>query len=333
MLLSYDSGEEEDEDTIFDVGAPRAEWFNQPSNQTDAPRKAFMDSGEAGPMLDTGNFLENLWGGKQGKLTDIGEQYDVPQVKPVLSYIVLGLNLMVYSYGILIALTQGGDASNEYFLSLAKVNENVMNGEYWRLITCNFMHAGFLHLGLNLYALYCIAPEAEAVLGYWSFAAVYLGSGLAGSVLCFLLTNSVTVGASGAVFGLIGALAGYLWKNRKLQRSTEQLTYIAGIVLINLAIGLSEDTPIDNTGHIGGLVAGLMLGFGMSPSFVVVREPQIPDGAVVVPEDYEEKDRVIDQNTPLARWSTFLAFAASQGILFATAVADRTGEFEDVLGL
>jgi len=67
------------------------------------------------------------------------------------------------------------------------------------------MHAGLLHLGLNVYALYSIAPEAEAVLGYWPFAAVYLGSGLAGSVLCFLLTNSVTAGASGAVFGLIGA--------------------------------------------------------------------------------------------------------------------------------
>lgn len=67
------------------------------------------------------------------------------------------------------------------------------------------MHAGFFHLGLNLYALYSIAPEAEAVLGYWTFTAVYLGSGLLGSVLCFLLTNSITVGASGAVFGLIGA--------------------------------------------------------------------------------------------------------------------------------
>ena len=76
-----------------------------------------------------------------------------------------------------------------------------------RLITSTFMHAGLLHLGLNVYALYSIAPEAEAVLGYWPFAAVYLGSGLAGSVLCFLLTNSVTAGASGAVFGLIGAVA------------------------------------------------------------------------------------------------------------------------------
>ena len=73
-----------------------------------------------------------------------------------------------------------------------------------RLVTSNFIHAGLLHLGLNVYALYSIAPEAEAVLGYWPFAAVYLGSGLAGSVLCFLLTNSVTAGASGAVFGLIG---------------------------------------------------------------------------------------------------------------------------------
>ena len=74
------------------------------------------------------------------------------------------------------------------------------------MITSNFMHAGFLHLGLNLFALYTVAPEAEAVLGYNTFTAVYLGTGFAGSVLCFLLTNSVTVGASGAVFGLIGEL-------------------------------------------------------------------------------------------------------------------------------
>lgn len=60
--------------------APRAEWFNQPSNQTDVPRTRAMDSGEAGPMLYTGNLLDRLWGGKKGKLTDIGELYDVPQV-------------------------------------------------------------------------------------------------------------------------------------------------------------------------------------------------------------------------------------------------------------
>ena len=85
-----------------------------------------------------------------------------------------------------------------------------------RLITANFMHAGFLHLSLNLYALYSIAPEAEAVLGYWPFAAIYLGSGLAGSILCFLLTNSVTVGASGALFGLIG-------ESRSIWRARTQL--------------------------------------------------------------------------------------------------------------
>ena len=60
--------------------APSVEWYNQPSNQTDAPRTTAMASGEAGPMLDSGNFLDNLWGGKKGKLTDVGDQYDVPQV-------------------------------------------------------------------------------------------------------------------------------------------------------------------------------------------------------------------------------------------------------------
>lgn len=62
----------------------------------------------------------------------------------------------------------------------------------------------------------------------------------------------------------------------------------------------------------GGLVAGLLLGFGMAPSFVVVREPQIPDGSVEIPSEMEEKEVVVDQNTPMARWGTFMAFAVSQ---------------------
>ena len=63
---------------------------------------------------------------------------------------------------------------------------------------------------------------------------------------------------------------------------------------------------------VGGFLAGLFLGYGMSPSFVIVREPQIPDGSVEVPSELVEKEVVVDQNTPLARWSTFAAFAVSQ---------------------
>ena len=61
--------------------APSVEWYNQPSNQTDAPRTTAMSSGDAGPMLDSGTVLDTLWGGKKGTPTDVGDQYDVPQVR------------------------------------------------------------------------------------------------------------------------------------------------------------------------------------------------------------------------------------------------------------
>lgn len=81
-----------------------------------------------------------------------------PQVKPVLSYVVLSLNLLVYSYGILIALTQGGDASNEYFLSLAKVNENVMNGEYYRCAALPHHSTirGLFHVRIDIFQGVCV---------------------------------------------------------------------------------------------------------------------------------------------------------------------------------
>ena len=73
-----------------------------------------------------------------------------------------------------------------------------------RLLTCTFLHAGLLHLGLNCYALFSIGPDVEAVLGYRTFATIYLLSGLGGSIASFLFSDLVTVGASGAIFGLLG---------------------------------------------------------------------------------------------------------------------------------
>ena len=74
-----------------------------------------------------------------------------------------------------------------------------------RLLTCTFLHAGLLHLGLNCYALFSIGPDVEAVLGYRTFATIYILSGLGGSIASFLFSDLVTVAASGAIFGLLGA--------------------------------------------------------------------------------------------------------------------------------
>ncbi|KAK9859393.1 hypothetical protein WJX84_003115 [Apatococcus fuscideae] len=187
--------------------------------------------------------------------------YAPPLAQPRVTYVLLGLNLLVYLAGIGIALRVGGEASNQWFLSLAKSNQALQNGEIWRLGTSVFMHAGLLHLGLNTLALAQLGPEAEAVLGPQSFLTIYLLSGLSGSVASFITSpRLVTVGASGAIFGLLGAIAAYLVKNRQqLTNSNRQLVNILGIVAANVLLGLGGGN-IDNAGHIGGLAAGLILG-------------------------------------------------------------------------
>ncbi|EIE25226.1 rhomboid-domain-containing protein [Coccomyxa subellipsoidea C-169] len=228
-----------------------------------------MDPGEEGRILSDGGGSYQRTGApmKAGS-----NKFDIPAVKPYLAYALLFLNLAVYGAGIAVALTQGNDASNEWFLSLAKVNEKVASGEFYRLLTCTFLHAGILHLGLNCWALYSIGPEVEGVMGYSTFAAIYVLSGLAGSTASFLFSDLITVGASGAIFGLLGATAGYFLRNRALQGSTQQLTYIAGIVALNIFLGASPGSMIDNSGHLGGLFTGVALGYIMAPKWVVVSQ-------------------------------------------------------------
>ena len=145
----------------------------------------------------------------------------------------------------------------------------VANGEYWRLLTANFMHAGLLHLALNCLALFYIAPDAEAVFGGRRFLAIFLLTGLSGSVASYLLTDLVTVGASGALFGLLGALAAYFVRNPGLQRAQQQLFFILGVCALNLALGSDDGSMIDNTGHIAGFASGLWLGWWLSPKWKV----------------------------------------------------------------
>ncbi|KAK3236866.1 hypothetical protein CYMTET_53020, partial [Cymbomonas tetramitiformis] len=129
--------------------------------------------------------------------------------RPRLTYLVLAANLSVYSVGVYLALTLGADESNEFFFLLAKDSSAVAAGEYWRLFSANFLHAGVLHLALNCFALGQLGPQVEGAFGSARFAFIYLSAGLSGSLASFLLSDDITVGASGALFGLLGALAAY----------------------------------------------------------------------------------------------------------------------------
>lgn len=133
----------------------------------------------------------------------------------------------------------------------------IRQGEVWRVITYMFLHASLLHLIVNMYSLYALGASVENFLGRWKFIVVYLISGICGGLLSAATgSNSISVGASGAIFGLAGALLyfGYHYRTYLGEAIKKQ---IIPIILINLLIGYLI-AGIDNFGHIGGLIGGIL---------------------------------------------------------------------------
>ena len=129
----------------------------------------------------------------------------------------------------------------------------VADGEFYRLLSAAFLHGGFLHLALNMYAIFLFGPPLEAALGRVRFSALYLVSALGGSALSFAFSNPAqpSLGASGAVFGLLGA---FLVVNRKLGRDTSGVLVL---LAINFVFGFIA-SGIDWRAHLGGLIAGAL---------------------------------------------------------------------------
>jgi membrane associated rhomboid family serine protease len=131
----------------------------------------------------------------------------------------------------------------------------VAHGEWWRMITAAFLHYGPFHLGINMYSLYFAGSLLEHVIGRWRFALLYLGSGIAGSAgAIWWSPNQVTVGASGAIFGILGAL--FVLERRRHISTGGQ---IAGLIVLNLVFTFVLSSFISVGGHVGGLIAGVAL--------------------------------------------------------------------------
>ncbi|UCF62274.1 MAG: rhomboid family intramembrane serine protease [Anaerolineaceae bacterium] len=154
----------------------------------------------------------------------------------------------------------------------AKDNMAIAAGELWRLITPVFIHGGPVHFFVNMYSLYAIGPVVERFFGTGRTLTLYLLSGIAGVVLSLSFSPYRSVGASGAIFGLLGSLGAFLYANRTTfgQAGRMQLRHIILVALLNLGLGLSPG--IDNWGHFGGLLFGAILAWFISPSLEVVRD-------------------------------------------------------------
>jgi len=144
-------------------------------------------------------------------------------------------------------------------------NQSILQGQVWRLVTSMFLHVNYLHVGLNMLSLYFIGRPVEQVYGRWRFLLIYFGTGIFGGIMVLLLSNAPALGASGAIFGVFGALGIFLWYNRRAFGSAMLSQWIFWLVL-NLAFTFGFG-DISVSGHIGGLSMGLILGLLLMPGF------------------------------------------------------------------
>lgn len=151
------------------------------------------------------------------------------------------------------------DSSVLYIMG-AKLNYAILNnGEYWRLIASGFLHGGIVHIGVNMYSLYYAGNQVSEVYGNKKYLLMYLLSAVGASGLSMVNSQSLSVGASGAIFGLLGAMAAFAFKERS-RIGKDYLTHLVSIIATNLLIGFMLPN-IDNLGHLGGLMVGGLLGF------------------------------------------------------------------------
>lgn len=141
----------------------------------------------------------------------------------------------------------------------AKDNSLIAAGQYWRLLTCMFLHGGILHLAVNMYSLFAVGPVIERFFGKKKYLAIYFISGICSSLLSFYMTPQVSIGASGAIFGVLGACLVF-GVEMKDQIGKDFMINVIAVIVLNLFLGFSV-AMIDNYGHIGGLVGGIATSF------------------------------------------------------------------------
>ena len=172
-------------------------------------------------------------------------------VTPILIALCILVFIAMYIWG------RGSEDAVTLLLFGANFRALVQAGEVWRLATSMFLHIGLVHLVVNMYSLLIIGRQLESFLGKWKFLIVYLGSGIIGSLLSVVVHTSISAGASGAIFGLLGSLL-YFGYHYRLYLGTVLKTQVIPIIILNLLIGFMVP-GIDNFCHIGGLVGGYLL--------------------------------------------------------------------------
>ena len=191
-------------------------------------------------------------------------QVRLPDHPPKVTYTIMAVTVLVYLLQFASETLTGEDWVAYWGL---KINEAILDGEVWRLFTPMLVHGGLLHIAFNMYALYAFGPSMERFYGHGRFLLLYIVSGFGGVAASFALTAAPSLGSSTAIFGLLGAQGVFAYLNQGVfgERARKVLGSIINIAVINLILGLTPG--IDNWGHMGGLVSGLMVGWFGGPVY------------------------------------------------------------------
>ena len=187
-------------------------------------------------------------------------------VRPKATYILMGVIAVFYLLQVLSERYLGFDL---LFLYLGKIQQPILAGQVWRLITPAFLHGSLLHLASNLYALYVLGLQLEGIYGHRRFLLLFFIAAFGGNVLSFVLTPAASLGASTAIFGLLAAEIIFVVQNKRFLggRSRGLLFNLIFILLLNLSIGFNPALNIDYFGHLGGLIAGGLFAFLAGPKW------------------------------------------------------------------
>jgi rhomboid protease GluP len=191
----------------------------------------------------------------------------MPRSAPYVTYSIIGITVVFYVLQLLSTYTFGRDL---LILYGGRINEAILAGELWRFLTPALLHGSLPHIAFNMYALLSFGTGLERHFGHGRFFLLYILSAFAGNVASFLFSPGFSVGASTAIFGLLGAEAVFLIQNRKVfpGQFRSAIGNIIFVAAINLFI-IGSLPGIDNWGHIGGLLGGLMFTSFAGPKWAV----------------------------------------------------------------